>query len=344
MTYTKIINCIKKNEIKNIYLFYGEEVYLINNVLEKLKAKLVEPSFEQLNFVIIEGEEASYEKIIDACETLPFMAEKKLVYVKDLDIFRGKSKQFSEIEEKQFAEYISQIPKSTSLVFYGNTSIDGRKKIIKEIKKHGDLIEFTKLREDEFNKWIISAFKNFGKTIKPKELALLKNALDYLGRSPSQNLLDVENEIKKLISFMGERAELENEDINKVLGSSFQNDIFNLLDSIEKRNSVESIKRLNYILEEGEPILKILTTLGNQMKNILSSKLLVEEGYSSKMIASKLKIHPFVASKCARQSKNFTIGELINLLNKFLDADLKIKSGMMDEKLVMEMLVLEICK
>src|SRR5690606_4085939 len=117
--YKEIMDCIKKNEIKNLYLFYGEEIYLIDSVLEKLKARLVEPNFEQLNFTIIEAKEASYEKIIDACETLPFMAEKKLVYVKGLDIFQGKSKFFSESEEKYFIEYITRIPQSTTIVFYG---------------------------------------------------------------------------------------------------------------------------------------------------------------------------------------------------------------------------------
>ena len=62
------------------------------------------------------------------------------------------------------------------------------------------------------------------------------------------------------------------------------------------------------------------------------------------MIASKLKIHPYVASKCASQSKQFTIEALRELLNQFLDADIKIKSGMMDEKLVIEMLILAMCK
>ena len=117
-----------------------------------------------------------------------------------------------------------------------------------------------------------------------------------------------------------------------------------MLDSVEKRSTPESIKRLNYILEEGEPVLKVLTILGNQIKNILSSKLLLEEGYSNKEIASKLKIHPYVASKCALQSRRFTIERLRELLNLFLDADIKIKSGMMDEKLIMEMLILEMCK
>lgn len=344
MNYKDIINCIKKDEIKNVYLFYGEEVYLINDALEKLKRKLVDPSLEQLNYTILDAKEISVEKIVDTCETLPFMSEKKLVYIKGLDIFKGKSKNFSEEDQKYIVDYIKKIPESATVVFYDVSSIDTRRKIVKEIKKHGDVVEFTKLNDNEFNKWIKKIFKSYEKSIEVKELSILKNNLDYLGKNASRNLLDVENEVKKIISFMGEEEKLEQDHIEKILSSSFQNNIFKLIDSVEKRNPSESIKRLNHILGQGEPILKVLTTLGNQMKNILSVKLLLDEGYTSKNIASKLSLHPFVVSKCAAQSKRFSIEELRGILNTFLDVDIMIKTSKMDEKMAMEMLVMEICK
>lgn len=357
MNYKRIINSIRKNEIDNVYLFYGEETYLIEDVLKRLKAKLINPDFEQFNFISIGDREVSYEKIIDACETLPFMAEKKLIYLNGLDIFKKKPGLSPEEEEQpveytakmpedeeRFVNYIAKIPESTVVVFYGNPAVDGRRKIVKQIKKYGCVAEFTKLSEGEFNKWIKWIFKCSGKSIGAGELVLFKSNLDYLGKRSSQNLLDVENEIKKLVSFMGEETDLKKEHIDRVMGLSFHNDIFNLLDSIEKHNPSESIKRLNYLLDDGEPILRVLAVLGNQTKNILSSKLLIEKGYSNKEIASKLTIHPYVASKCASQSKKFTIERLRELLNLFLDADIKIKSGMMNEKLVMETLVLTMCK
>ncbi len=359
MNYKKITDSIKKNEIKNVYLFYGEETYLIDDILRRLKKKLVNPDFEQLNFILIGGKEASYEKIIDACETLPFMAEKKLVYLNGLDIFKKKSGSSPEEEEEQstkyitempkndeerFANYIAKIPESTVVVFYGNPSVDGRRKIVKQIKKYGCAAEFTKLSEEKFNRWIKWIFGTLGKSIGARELVLFKNNLDYLGKRSSQNLLDVENEIKKLVSFMGESINVEKDHIDKAMGSNFHNDIFNLLDSIEKNNYPESVKRLNHMLEKKEPALKILAVLGNQIKNILSSKLLTEEGYSYKEIASKLEIHDFVARKCVTQGRRLTIERLRELLNLFLDADMAIKSSKMDETLIMEMLILKTCQ
>lgn len=344
MNYKEIINCIKKNEIKNVYLFYGEEAYLINNALEKLKSKLIDPSLEQLNYTILDSNEITVERIIDTCETLPFMSEKKLVYIKNLDIFKGKSKIFSEEDQKYLVDYIKNIPESTTVVFYGIFSIDTRRKVVKEIKKHGEIVEFTKLKDSEFNRWIKKVFKSYKKSIELKELSILKNNLDYLGKNGTRDLLDARNEIQKIIPFMGEEEKVEEYHIEEILSSSFQNNIFKLIDSIEKRNPSESIKRFNHILNEGEPILKILTTLGNQMKNILSVKLLLEEGYTNKSIASKLSLHPFVVSKCATQSKRFSVEQLSKNLNTFLEVDLTIKTGKMDEKIAMEMLIMEICK
>lgn len=344
MNYKELINSIKQNQIKNIYLFSGDEGYLIDDALERLKTKLVQPSFEQLNFSILDGKEVSLGKIIDALETLPFMAEKKLVYARGFDVFSGKSKTFSEEEEKRLIEYISEVPDSTIIVFYDIQTIDSRKKIIKEIKKYGEIVDFSKLNEEDFSRWIKKILKKNGKEIGNRELVLLRNGFDYLGRNASKSLFDVENELKKIVAFMGTEVEVKEEYIQKTISSNFQNDIFKLLDSIERRNTSDSIKRLNYILDDGEHVLKILTTLGNQLKNILHAKLLLGEGYTSKMIATKLNIHPFVASKCLAQSKQFTEDRLRLLLNSSLNVDLSIKTGKMSEQLALEMLVIEMCK
>ncbi|ABW18770.1 DNA polymerase III subunit delta [Alkaliphilus oremlandii] len=344
MNYKEFVDSIKKKEIKNVYLFAGEEVFLIDDALERLKSTVLNAGFQELNFTILDGKEVSIHQITDACETLPFMAERKLVYLKNMDVFQSKSKSISEEQEQYIIDYIKKIPDTTTLVFWGNTTVDSRKKIVKEINKYGHFVECSKLTEDELGKWIKKMFKAYGKIIEAKEISFIKGNLDYLGKTSTQTLLDVENELKKIISFMGQASEVTTEHIEKILTSNFQNNIFKLLDSIEGRNSSDSIKRLNYILEDGEPILKILATLGNQIKNILFSKVLLEEGYTSKMIATKLNIHPFVASKCAAQSRRFTVERLKELLNKCLETDKMIKVGKMNDKIAIELLVLEMSK
>ncbi|AOY77577.1 DNA polymerase III subunit delta [Clostridium formicaceticum] len=344
MNYNEAIKKLHAKEIEKIYLIYGEETYLVEEFIKTIKEKVVGKDFEDLNLFTIEGKEFTLEKLIDACETLPFMAEKKLVLVKDLETFQGKKKSISEEEEKKLAAYIANIPETTSLVFYGSTTIDARKKIVKEIQKQGAVLYCQRLNAKELREWVQKSMKRHGKTIDIKEVEYFIENIDYLGKTAVQSLLDVENEIKKITTFVGDRASVVLSDLENIFSSSFQNDIFKLLDAIEKKHMGEAIKRFNAMIHKGEPVIKIAVTLGNQVRNLLKTKLLLEEGYSSKMIAGKIGIHPYVATKCANQCRGFSTERLEALLNHFLQVDLAIKSGKMKDHIAIELFIIEMCR
>ena len=343
MSHQQIKEDIKNNNIKSIYVLYGEESYLVEESVKKLKQHLVTEDFESLNFLTIEGKEIIVDKLIDACETLPFMADKKLVYVKNFDALQGKKKSLTETEEALLINYIANVPETTCLVFYGLTSVDSRKKLLKEMSKHGSVLNFEKLKENELNKWITGRFKKLNKVIEQKEVIFMMNYIDYLGKNAQQNLFDVDNEIEKIASFMGDEKTVLQKHIEGVSVFKFQNDIFKLLDAIGNRNLSEALQRLNHILDDGEATIRLMVTLSNQITNILSAKLLLEEGYTPKMIATKLGLHPFVAGKAASQSSGYTVNRLRELLNHFLKMDVMIKTGKINDRIALELLIVEIC-
>jgi len=344
MGHQQIMEDIKTNSVKSIYVLYGEENYLVEEAVKKLKQYLVSPDFESLNFLSIEGKDVAIDRLIDACETLPFMAEKRLVTVKGFEALQGKKKTLSEADEATLVDYIGKIPESTCLLFYGLTSVDSRKKLLKEAAKYGRALNFEKLKENELGKWITARFKKHKKDIQQKEISFMLNHLDYLGKNAEQNLFDVENEIEKIIAYMGDESLVQQKHIEGVSVFKFQNDIFKLMDAIGNRNLPEALQRLNHILDEGEAAMRLMVTLSNQITNVLSAKLLIEEGYNPKMIATKLGLHPFVAGKAATQSAGYSVRRLRELLNHFLSMDVMIKSGKINDRIALELLVVEICK
>lgn len=344
MSYKDEIKKLKNNEIKRIYLLYGEEEYLIQKFIKNIKEKVLVPSFEDLNLITIENKEFTMEKLVDACETLPFMADRKLVIIRGLEVFKSKKRSISEQEEKQLIAYIEKIPDTTCLLFYGTNTVDARKKIVKQIQKYGKAINFEKFNAKDLRRWIEEAIKSYGKTIAPQEIEYFMANLDYIGRDAHQNLLDIDKEIKKLISYIGDRQKIEEKDLKNIFSSNFQNDIFKLLDAIGKKEIKEALKRLNFMIYQGEAIIKIAVTLGNQVRNLYKTKLLLEEGYSSKAIASKIGIHPYVASKSVSQCRDFTLDGLEDLLNRYLQMDIAIKSGKIKDTIAMEMFLMEMCK
>ncbi|SDK37149.1 DNA polymerase III subunit delta [Natronincola ferrireducens] len=344
MSYKEAVKKIKDNKIEKLYLLYGEEVYLMEKFMKELKTKVVGTNFEDLNFFVLEGKDFTVTKLVDTCETLPFMAERKLVVVNDLDVFQSKRKTISEKDEESFIDYLGKLPDTTCLVFNANNTVDARKKAVKTIQKKGNVIQFQKLNAKELKEWIEKLVKKCGKIMGVTEFDFFMGNIDYIGKNAKQSLLDIENEIKKIVAFIGDKEVIELKDLEAIFTSNLQNDIFKLLDAIEKRRVEEAIKRLNRMLYEGEPVIKIAATLGNQVRNLLKTKLLLEEGYSSKAVASKIGIHPFVASKCANQCKGFRVEELEALLNRFLQMDVMIKSGKMKDTIALELFIIEMCK
>jgi DNA polymerase III subunit delta len=342
MNYRELFKKLKDNQIEKIYLVYGEETYLKDKYAETLRNTLVLKEFEDLNFHFLDDKNFSVEKVINACETTPFMSERKMVLVKFPDLFSSKQKVLSDHDENELIYYFKKVPKTTCLLFYGGAAIDSRRKIVKEINKNGELIHFQKLEESELKKWIEKTIKNHQKVIKNLELSYFIANIDYMGKNASQQLLDIENEIKKIVSFIGERKEVTKSDIDYVSVFSFQNDIFKLFDAIGRKNAGEALKRLNGMITQGEAIIKILVSLSNYVRNLLKTKLLLEEGYSTSMIASKLGMNSYYITKCAYQSKGFTVKRLKTLLNVFLKIDLMIKSGKLKENIGVEMLVIEL--
>ena len=100
MNYKDIINDIKNRNIKNTYLFYGKEYYLIENAIKEIKSSLNDGMID-FNLDVIDGRETTLDQLISSIETLPFMDDRKIVILKDFELLKGKKKNFSDEDEKK---------------------------------------------------------------------------------------------------------------------------------------------------------------------------------------------------------------------------------------------------
>ena len=187
---------IKNKEISKVYLFYGEEFLLSQMMLDNLKKAIIKPEFEQLNFHTIDGKNATTEEIINACETLPFMDDTRLVVVSEIPLLSGTSN-FSTKDVDRLCDYIGQVPGGCHLIFTSK-KIDKKRKLVKAIEKHGALVEYSKLDKRDLSKWIAKRFKLEGKSIGESALQLFIESSDYLNKDSKANLSDIENEIKTI--------------------------------------------------------------------------------------------------------------------------------------------------
>jgi DNA polymerase-3 subunit delta len=339
MNYNEFMSCIKKDKILPVYFLSGNEEYLMKEAVEALKDKYIDKSFEALNYVIIDGKEKSFDDILNACETLPFMSEKKLVVIKDISEIMENN--LNELD-KTLSSYIENLDSYLCLIIMDRSNnFKKTTKLYKTINKLGGVVEFNSLKGRELNTWVENKFKKNNKKISASNISYFIGQSSYSDYNSIKTLYDLENELTKVVDYTSNN-EVNKEDIDLVLTKTLDTNIFNLLGSINKRDSEESLKIFNEMYIAGEPVQKILSMIIRQLRLTLGYKLYKEKGYTDGEIGDKLGIKPFELKKIGKESNNFTEVQLNRALNYILELDIKQKTSSHDEKLALEMLIVNL--
>ncbi len=344
MNYNEFIKDIKNKDLKKVYLCYGKENYLRDFILSEVKNNIIDEAFKTLNFVYFDGKETEVDSIINACETLPFMADKKVVVIEDSPLFIA-SKNGNKEQENKLNDYLPMLSQSVCLIFIVNQEkVDKRKKIIKTISKTGKLIEINKINDIDLFKWIEKTFLKNNKSISKSDINHFVKIIGYLEYNNEKTLYHLENEIIKLCNYVGDRELITKDDIDINITKSLENNIFKLLDALGMKNSAIALKVLNEMIIGNEPIQKIMFMIIKQIRHVYIAKLLIEKGYDQRDIAKKIGVHSYAAQKIIKQSKSFTVKQLEEVLKKCLKLDETIKKGLIDNKLAVEMLIIELAQ
>jgi len=339
----RLLYDIRNGKIENLYLLYGREGFLINIILKELENKYIDSLNRNFNYIVLEGENLSIDNLINNCETTPFMGEKKLVIVKESNLFSSNKSKDSQSEEA-LIKYLNDLSKSTLLIFVEGESIDKRKKIYKEIKKYGYIYEFSRLSRTELIKWIRDYFSKSNISISNNSINHFIDVIGYDDKNSSKTLYDIDNEMKKICNFVGNKLEVTNEDIEIVLNKTLDNNIFALVDAVAEKKGDKGLSILNQLLTLGEPEAKILHMLVRQFKILNFIKIMLEKGYTTMAISPKLSLPNYILKKNVKQSSLFSSHEILNLLNIALETDKKIKTGYMNPRLALEIFIVKCCQ
>lgn len=344
MEYYNLLKDIKADKIANIYLFIGQEQYLCEEIINELEKNILSPPFRDLNYEYMEGNNISTQRIINACETLPIMNKWRLVIIKNFELLIGGNSKKDEEEIKNILKNIKSMSPSTCLVFWQTENIDKRKKLYKAIKNEGKLVEFERLSAFEFKKWLERRISKKNKLISKSNLHLFMENSNYLLKYSYKTLRDIDNEINKIVDYIGDRKEITRADIESLLARSLENDIFKMVDAIGKKDKKTAIISLNDMLKNRENAIRIFTMITRQFRILIQCKELREMGYSLNQIASKLSLAPFIVKKGLDQSQHFKAEILKDAINTCAEIDLKMKTGKVNMELALEMLIFEYTK
>lgn len=319
--FLKLKQDIKNKNIKNLYLFFGEEIFIKDTYMEIMENLVPKDDFSDFNRIFIDGKDLDIERIDDSLDSFPVMAEKKLVVIKNSGIFKLKDSEVDASVRSYWQERLKSIPDFVLLVF-DEQEVDKRSATYKSVSKYGLCVEFNYLNDYELVAWIV---REAGKNNKK----ISKESAEYLLSLCDPGISNIKNELDKLIDYCDN--EIYRSDIEKVVSKPISVVIFDITDAIIKHNSDTAVEILLRLKENKTSAFNVLYLLSSNFDKMLHAKLLLENSATYDMIASKLKVSPYIAKKYIENSKNFSKNFLIERINQTAEIDFKIKLGEVDD-------------
>lgn len=320
----QLIQDLKQENFKNVYLLCGEEAYLRNQYKKRLRDALVEDG-DTMNYYYYEGKDINPRAVIDMAETLPFFADRRVLMIENSGFFKNKC--------DELADYMAVIPESTNFIFV-ETEIDKRSRFYKEVKKIGRVVEFGTQKEDTLFKWILGMLKKEGKNVTKETLQT------FLTKTGSDMQL-IKNELDKLVAYTDGRDVITMADVENVCITQTTSKIFEMVNAIAEGKQKQALEFYEDLLSLKEPPMRILFLIARQFNQLYQVKLLGREGLPSAEIAKKAGIVPFVVKKYQAQAKNFTEEELRTAVEECVASEEAVKTGMMNDRLSVELLIMK---
>ncbi|MGA2090811.1 MAG: DNA polymerase III subunit delta [Endomicrobiales bacterium] len=326
---TELFTHLAAKKLKPVYLLTGEETYLQQEALEIIRSIVGPSPFNNESYTV---PESSIDAILIALQTVPFLADTRLIVVKDAHKLKA-----AELEE--LTQFLKKPVISGCLVMVWPERLKKDVKttaLVSVCEKNGIVAECRPLYDNELPVWIQKRFQLAGKKVSSE-------VVQVLIRETGSALNDVTNEIEKLILYAGAAKEITPDDVEQLSGHTRQANLNQLAEAIESRNSLSALIIIEKLIVEGEVPLRILSTIHRVVRRCAIAKsMLEEEGKSPVEIRQELRLHQFFDRYFFNRLGKLSLVELSRALAKIAQADYELKSSNRPESMLFEELMLNL--
>lgn len=322
-----VIPSIDNGTLQPVYYFFGEDYYLLQNVLDlisKAVSPLITSDFDKETFY---GDKKPLGEVLDFAKAFPFGSEKKLI------IF----KQFEKVKDKKpLVDYAASPADFTVLVLIHNGTITNlSSEPYKTLGKNNFIFEAKELRGKNLLKWLIRHIEEKGKIISEENAQML---LDISGESRSM----LENQIEKIITFMSEEKEITLNHIQSLSTRLKQFSIFDLQNAIGKKEKDKAINIAFNLLENSAEPVFIVAMLTRYFTGVSRVSELTKDNIPYQQAARIVGTHPYYYKDYQQARRLYTDVDLAEVFRALLQADLSIKTTSADGKNIVTILISEI--
>lgn len=326
-----------KHKLQPVYALHGDETFLQRRALAALRGVVLGENNDGMGLSTHEGDTATWATVHDELQTLPFLSARRLVVVENGDPFVSR-------ERARLEKYVTAHPPGSTvpagvLVLMVST-LPGNTRLAKLLGEQG-AIACKAPKADELVKWCTAwARTEHGKSLPAQAARLLA---DLVG--PEMGLLA--QELAKLAAFAGDSTRIEAADVDRLVGSSREEDAFRIFELIGSGQTGPALEMLNRQLDRGEEPLRLLAAYGWRLRRLAQAGRLSAQGVplGDALEQVGLAAYPTARRQAEQQMRHLGRRRLDSLYDWLLQTDFGIKgASALSARTLLERLVIQLSR
>ncbi|MGT2948756.1 DNA polymerase III subunit delta [Streptococcus devriesei] len=335
----EMIESLKKEKLAPITVLTGEDFGQYSQMKELFLNQIgFEPS--DLNYSYFDMAETAYQDAEMDLESLPFFADEKIVIFDNVaDITTAKKSYLDDKELKRLEAYLANPLASTKLILCASGKLDGKRRLVKLLKRDAQIFEANPLKEAELRTYFQKRAHKEGLVFESGvfEELLAKSGFDF-------------SEVNKNLTFLKSYkagGRITSQDIRQAIPKTLQDNIFDLTQLVLLGKVDEARDLIRDLRLQGEDEIKLIAVMLGQFRMFTQVKLLGSQGKTEQQMVAELsdiigrRVNPYQVKFAVRDSRSLPLSFLKKAMVYLIDADYQIKRGVYDKDYLFDMAILK---
>ncbi len=318
-----------------VYLALGTQQVLLQQVREMF-INLIPKEERVMNVGSYDMETTPLAVALDDAMATPFFGERRLVLVNKPYFFTGeKGPAKIDHDLESLSNYLQHPEPSTILVFLAPyEKLDGRKKIVKELKKAAVMIDTAPLDEAHARRQVQNSLADDKYTID-------NEAIDELVQRTNADYELMNANLSKLKLLTYQDRHITKQAVQDLVPQSLDENVFDLVNAVLRHDQTKSIDLYDQLIAGQQPPLRINAVLISQFRLLLQIKVLSSRGLSQGSLAQKLRVHPYRVKLGLRTVRQFSLLALENAYLGLVNIEKALKTTQRDPRLLFQLFMLQ---
>ena len=320
---------LRSGEPGPLYLITGKERFLVDRAVEILRERVLDPRTRDFNYDLFHGKETSAQRLLSSARTLPMMARRRLVLVRDADELKADA-------AAELIPYVTAPCAETCLVATAE-KVDARMKLWAAWKKHGVTIACAPLYERQLPGFVRDEARARG-------VKLDSGAAELIADEIGADLGQLSGAVERLSVYVSDRADklITVADVEEQVASTRERSIFELCDAVGDGDRGRALAILGAMTQARESGVRIVAMLARHVRQLWMAAALLARGAAPSDLAAELGIPPFFAGGIAEQARRYNRRMLARMHAALYRADVELKRSRLDDARLLEQLVLKL--